>query len=128
MVPSRPRPQAGGGAMKLPIEVVPGAHPSRRFRWKQLVTSPLGTTLVEHVGALPTAVEDAVVALVNLATQLSEEVESLRRMVDGLAERVAGQSEVLARQAEESSPQGESGAQAESPNRVDGRSPRRGRK
>lgn len=64
--------------IELPIDVVPGRGPPR-FRWRQMVSSPVGTKWVNHEGPLPPSVEEAVAALVRLAKQQAAEIEELRK-------------------------------------------------
>ena len=62
--------------MNLPIDVIPNTVPPR-FKWRQIIDTPVGKRTQEHEGVLPPSMEQAVLALVNIAKQLSKEVESL---------------------------------------------------
>lgn len=52
--------------MELPIDVVPGTVPPR-FKWKQGISTPAGTQVVEHESSLPPTVEGAVLSLIEFA-------------------------------------------------------------
>lgn len=61
--------------MKLPIDVCQGFP--IQFRWQQTVTTPVGTHVVDHEGALPSTVEQAVLDLVAMCKSLEEERRKL---------------------------------------------------
>lgn len=93
----------GQDAITLPIDVLPRTDPPM-FRWKQLITSPIGTSVVEQEGSLPVTCEAAVVALITLTKRLLKENAMLQGQVQGLCDRVAGQSELLSQRAEKPAP------------------------
>jgi hypothetical protein len=66
----------------LPITVIRDTAPPK-FRWTQLVDSPVGKRTVEHEGELPPSVEGAVRALIALAGNLAAENERLLRLIEG---------------------------------------------
>lgn len=78
--------------MDLPIDVVPNTNPPR-FRWRQLVSSPIGMHNAQHEGVLQPSVEQAVLSLIILARQQAAEIENLQRIN-------AAQSEVITKKAE----------------------------
>ena len=61
----------------LPIDVVPGTDPPR-FRWRQVVDSPVGVRVIEHERVMLPSVEGAVLALVELAKEQSRQIVALR--------------------------------------------------
>lgn len=88
----------------LPIEVIPGTDPPI-FRWRQLISTPVGKQVVEHIESLPATVEVAVQRLVAVAKQLMMENMALRGQVQGHCDRIAAQSELLSKKAEVIAPQ-----------------------
>jgi len=74
--------------MKLPIELIPGTNPPR-FRWQQLVDTPVGRKLVESEGVLPPSIEDAVVALVKMVEHLAAENTKLKQGISLQEKQVA---------------------------------------
>lgn len=62
--------------MNLPIDLIPNTSPPR-FRWRQVINTPVGKKTVEHEGLLLPSVEGAVEALVMIAKQLEKEVFAL---------------------------------------------------
>jgi hypothetical protein len=54
---------------ELPIDVIPGSNPPK-FKWRQKVTSPIGSHELEYEGLLPPAVEYAVIELIALVKRL----------------------------------------------------------
>ena len=87
----------------LPIEVIPGTDPPI-FRWRQLISTPVGKQVVEHIESLPATVEVAVQRLVAVAKQLMMENTALRKQVDGMSKRLDGTYEVIATQQSKLSP------------------------
>jgi hypothetical protein len=65
--------------MQLPIDQVDSPNGLLLFRWRQLVSSPIGETWVEHQGQLPPTVEAAVSMVIGIAKKLTAENEELRR-------------------------------------------------
>lgn len=62
--------------MGLPIDLIPGTSPPR-FRWRQTLTTPIGTRVVDHEGRLPLILEGAVLELIGIAKQRAKELKSL---------------------------------------------------
>ena len=60
----------------MPIDVIAGNPP--KFRWRQTVSTPVGTRVVEHEGLIPPSLEGAVASLIGIAKQLAAENEALR--------------------------------------------------
>lgn len=67
--------------IQLPIDVIPGTHPPR-FKWKQKVSTPVGTRVVDGEGPLPPSVEQAVIDLIALAIGQSDQIEQLKKQVE----------------------------------------------
>ena len=63
--------------INLPIDTVSNSNPPK-FRWRQIVETPVGKTTVEHEGMLPPSVECAVAALIGIVKQLVLENEGLK--------------------------------------------------
>ena len=70
--------------MILPIDVIPNSNPPR-FKWYQLVDSPIGRKLVDCQGSLQLGVSESVVALLRMVKELSAENETLGKQVRQLA-------------------------------------------
>lgn len=85
--------------MKLPIEYIPGTDPPR-FRWKQRITSPVGTQVIDYEGLLVPSAEQALKHLCVLADWQAREINKLKKQLDEAYERVATQSEILSKKAE----------------------------
>lgn len=86
---------------KLPIDLIPSALPGPpRFRWQQVVSTPVGDRVVDNEGTLPPTVEVAVTRLIFATKQLRTDNIEMRRLIDELTARVAAQSELLSRKAE----------------------------
>ena len=62
--------------MNLPIDVIGSSSPPR-FRWRQVVETPVGKRTQEYDGVLPPNLESAVEALVMIAKQLDKENTAL---------------------------------------------------
>ena len=58
--------------MNLPIDIIPNTIPPK-FRWRQVISTPIGKKTVEHEGQLPPSVEGAIVALIGITKQLAIE-------------------------------------------------------
>ena len=67
--------------MTPPIEIISGTVPPR-FKWKQVVDTPVGPRTMEHEGGLPPALEGAIVAIINMVKQLTAENAELRKQID----------------------------------------------
>lgn len=76
--------------MKLPIEVVPNTDPPV-FRWRQTVSTPIGTKTVDHLGRLPPAVEQTIVLLIDVARQLAKENAILQGSLESANKRLEEQ-------------------------------------
>jgi hypothetical protein len=63
--------------VELPIQLV-SKVPSMKFKWRQTVTTPLGTHSVEHIGSVPLPLQGALVDLILLAGVQAKELEKLR--------------------------------------------------
>ncbi len=63
--------------MNLPIDVINNSTPPR-FRWRQVLETPIGTRILDHEGPLPPTVEMAVVGLIGIAKQLALDNEELK--------------------------------------------------
>ncbi len=74
--------------MILPIDLVPNVHPPR-FKWKQIVTTPVGNQTVAHEGRLPPAVELAVMDLIRVAHRQELEITKLQETVLEMDTRIA---------------------------------------
>ena len=85
--------------MNLPIDVIPLNNPPR-FKWTQVVDTPIGPKIVEHEGMLSPSVEDAVVLLIGIAKRQAQEIKGLQRMNELHCERIAAQSDLLSKKAE----------------------------
>lgn len=92
--------------MTLPIEQIPNRTPPR-FRWRQRVTTPNGSAVVEHEGSVPLTIEQALQSLIVLCKQQAKHIEELQRDNEGLqgqliaaTDRIAAQSELLSERAE----------------------------
>ena len=72
----------------LPIEVVPGR--TLTFRWRQTVDTPVGKKVVQHEGALPPSVEQAVATLVGVAKQLFTDNMVMRGSLNMTVDRLGG--------------------------------------
>lgn len=81
--------------MKLPIDVVPNSRPMR-FKWRQTITTPIGSYTINHEGELPASVEEVVVLLIGLSKQLVSENAELKSKVDVLTK----QYDILTKRAE----------------------------
>jgi hypothetical protein len=79
--------------IRLPIDVVPNTDPPR-FRWRQLVGGFSGPQSLDHEGALPLTVEQAVLKLVQMNKRLLRENTSLSKQLDA-ANRRANAAETL---------------------------------
>ncbi len=66
--------------MKLPIDVVPDTSPPK-FRWRQVVSTPVGDRTVDYEGELPPSVEVAVALLVSIVKQLALDNADLREQI-----------------------------------------------
>jgi hypothetical protein len=86
--------------MNLPIDIVPNTSPPH-FRWRQIVSTPVGDRMIEHSGPLPPSMEDAVAALIGLAKRLEMENTDLKKQIQGHCDRIAAQSELLSKRAEQ---------------------------
>lgn len=91
-------------AVKLPIELIPNSRPPR-FRWTQLVGTPVGPKLVHHEGSVPPELEIALVALYQRAIDQDQEIVGLRHKVQGMTEQLATQTKTTADGATQSPPQ-----------------------
>lgn len=90
--------------MILPIEQIPNVIPPR-FRWKQVVSTPIGTRTIEHEAELPPSLEGAVIQLIGLLRLQDHEIGQLKKTNQEFADRIAGQSELLSKHAEATKPQ-----------------------
>lgn len=75
-------------SVRLPIDIVPGTNPPM-FRWKQAVSTPNGTSVVDHEAQLPVTVEVSVQRLIRVTKQLLLENAALRGKCEGMAQRIA---------------------------------------
>lgn len=66
---------------ELPIDVILNSVPPK-FRWRQTVSTPLGSKTVMCEGALPPAIEDAVVGMILLVKARGMEIEALKRQLE----------------------------------------------
>lgn len=64
--------------MNLPIDLVPNTRP-QRFKWRQVVNSPIGVRTVDCEGQLPPGMDEAVSMLIDITKQLRTENNELRR-------------------------------------------------
>lgn len=60
----------------LPIELIPGSHPSR-FKWSRIVDTPTGRRTIQCEGCLTASVEDAVAKLIGIAKQQEKDIRTL---------------------------------------------------
>lgn len=81
--------------MELPIEVVPKTNPPR-FRWRQLVNTPVGHQVISHEGSLPPTVETAVVRMIGICKQLVMDNAALHGQVDALQRQIEGEADLSA--------------------------------
>jgi hypothetical protein len=63
--------------MDLPIDVIPNTAPPK-FRWKQVVQTPVGEQTVEYQSTLTPTIEVALVKLVGVAKLLAAENKASR--------------------------------------------------
>lgn len=78
----------------LPIDVVPGTD-LPRFRWRQVLGTPIGQRVVDHEGPLPPSVEGAVAALVALARRLEGERDAANRRANAAETLNSNQRQML---------------------------------
>lgn len=74
--------------MNLPIDRILNTTPPR-FRWRQVIDTPIGKKTVEHEGLVPPSMEMAVEALVMIAKQLNTKVVALTTENELLKKQVA---------------------------------------
>ena len=74
--------------MNLPIDLIPNTTPPR-FRWRQVIDTPIGKKTIEHEGLLPPSVESAVAALVGITKQQVIEIENQSKQLDVLEAALA---------------------------------------
>lgn len=86
---------------KLPIDVVPNTRPPQ-FRWQQTVGTPIGPKVVDHEGALPPSIEDAVKTLIDITNRqvqeigrLQQEIAVQRQTIENMAIQLDEQTEIL---------------------------------
>ena len=75
----------------LPIELIPGSHPSR-FKWSRIVDTPTGRRTIQCEGCLTASVEDAVALLIGIAHKQEKEIATLRSQNDELRKTQANPS------------------------------------
>ncbi len=85
--------------MFLPIDVLPNTSPPQ-FRWKQVITTPIGDRVIEHCGPLPPSMEDAITSLITLAKMLKQENAELKKQVEVHSELLSKNAEKHAEQRE----------------------------
>ncbi len=89
--------------MNLPITVVPGSNPPQ-FRWRQIVSTPVGNQVIDHESNMPPTIEGALVALISIAKQLMYDNAALQGEIKGHCDRIANQSDQLSKNAEKAPP------------------------
>ncbi len=87
----------------LPITLIPNTYPPR-FRWRQVVTTPVGTRIVDHEGTLPPTIESAMLALLTLVRVQAATIEELQSQIKGHCDRIVAQSEIITKKAETPQP------------------------
>ncbi len=88
--------------MKLPIDIIPSNTNTStpKFKWNRYISTPTGAHTIVCEGAIPTQIESAVLALINMTKQLMIENAELRNINSGFADRIVAQSEVISKKAE----------------------------
>ncbi len=74
--------------MNLPIDVIPNSKPPR-FRWKQAVSTPNGTKIIEYEGSVMLTIEQPLLELLALVRQQHLDNVELRKKLELLTPKAA---------------------------------------
>ena len=66
--------------MNLPIDVIPNSRP-QKFRWRQVIDTPIGKKVIDHEGEVIPSVETALMDLIGITKQLELENARLKEQV-----------------------------------------------